>query len=335
MKKEDGNHGRRLMEKMKSGKGKKGLLALAVVVVLGGTGLIYGLSVERYTGVVEATILSHVSEVSGKVLEMPVELGQQVAKGDVLAVIDSGDLEYGLEQLELTLEKKRLALSQEDGGTGSYTQGDTTYMVAQSNYQSAASAYQKAAQDYRNAQVLYEQGAISKDALDQAKVRNDGAAASLASAKALLDNAGSGDITSVALLDIQMLESQIEEKKEKLSKCRVCAQEDGVIITKSYMPGDVVSPGFNLVEIAALEGTYLVFYYPMEKIHDLEYEDVLLVKGEGQTLEAVVKYIDVESVYTPKDMQTLANKNKKSIQVKLLLPEGSGLKPGQEAWVVM
>lgn len=335
MKVGNGTHREILMEKIKSEKGKKGLLALVLVVVLGAVGLIYGLSVERYTGVVEASILSHVSEVSGKILEMPVELGQQVSKGDVLAMIDSRDLEYGLEQLELTLEKKRLALSQEEGGTGSYTQADTHYMVAQSNYQSALSTYQKASRDYRNAQVLYEQGAIAKDVLDQAKVRADGAWASMASAKALLENAGSGDITSVALLDIKMLESQLEEKKEKLAKCKVCAEEDGVIITKSYMPGDVVSPGFNLVEIAASQGTYLVFYYPVGKIHDLEYGDVVTIKGEGQTWEGVVKYIDVESVYTPKDMQTLANKNKKSIQVKLLLPEDCGLKPGQEARVVL
>ena len=45
------------------------------------------------------------------------------------------------------------------------------------------------------------------------------------------------------------------------------------------------------------------------------------------------KYIDVESVYTPKDMQTMANKNKKSIKVKLGLPEDCDLKPGEEVKV--
>lgn len=329
-----GNHKEILMEKMKSVKGKRIIGVTVLVVVLCTAGLIYGLTVERYTGVVEATILSHVSEVSGKILEMPVELGQQVSKGEVLAVIDSGDLEYGLEQLELTLEKKRLALSQDKGGTGSYTQADTNYMVAQSNYQSAASAYQKASQDYRNAQILYQEGAIAKDTLSQAKVIFDAASSALASAKAMMENAGSGDIVDGALLDIKILESQLKEKKEKLSKCKIRAEGAGTVITRSYLPGDVVSPGFNLVEIASSDKTYLVFYYPVEKINDLEYDDVLVVKGEGQTLKGIVKYIDVESVYTPKDMQSLANKNKKSIKVKLLLPKDSELKPGQEAKVV-
>ena len=69
--------------------------------------------------------------------------------------------------------------------------------------------------------------------------------------------------------------------KEKLSKCKICAQENGTVIAKSYMPGDM------------------------------------------------------ESAYAPKDMQTLANKNKKSIKGKLLLPEDSELKPGREAKVVL
>ena len=67
---------------------------------------------------------------------------------------------------------------------------------------------------------------------------------------------------------------------------------------------------------------------------EITLDDVLVVKGEGQTLKGIVKYIDVESVYTPKDMQSLANKNKKSIKVKLLLPKDSELKPGQEAKVM-
>ncbi len=67
----------------------------------------YGRGGQHYIGVVEATILSNTSEVSGKILEMPVELGQHVAKGDVIARIDSTDQEYAYEQLQLALEKKK------------------------------------------------------------------------------------------------------------------------------------------------------------------------------------------------------------------------------------
>ena len=54
------------------------------------------------------------------------------------------------------------------------------------------------------------------------------------------------------------------------------------------------------------------------------------MKAQGKSYQATVKYIDVESEYTPKDMQTAANKNKESIKIKLLLPKDCPLKPGSE-----
>ncbi|HZK87448.1 MAG TPA: biotin/lipoyl-binding protein, partial [Syntrophomonas sp.] len=62
-------------------------------------------------GVVETSIYSHYSEVPGKIIELPVELGQEVKAGDLIAVLDNSDAKYSLEQLETTLTKKQAALT--------------------------------------------------------------------------------------------------------------------------------------------------------------------------------------------------------------------------------
>ncbi|MDR0312352.1 MAG: hypothetical protein LBI14_02015 [Treponema sp.] len=49
---------------------------------------------------------------------------------------------------------------------------------------------------------------------------------------------------------------------------------------------------------------------------------------------AEVRFIDVKSQYTPKDMQTSSMKNKVSVKVKLLLPSNTMLKPGNRVEVV-
>jgi len=247
----------------------------------------------------------------------------------VIARIDSTSQEYAYEQLELTLQMKRLALS-EQKATGS-SQRANTIAVARANYNSAASAYQKAAADYQNAQALYSQGAITKDALDQAKVKADSAANALASAEAQLKSAESATPASSAELEVRLAESQLAQMKETLDKFTVRAACDGVVMSKSYLPGDFVSPGFNLADIAADGEKYFVFYLPVEYVHSVEYGLALTVSSGTDEYEAVVKYIDVESEYTPKDMQTAANKNRESVKVKLLLPENCPLKPGQEA----
>lgn len=287
---------------------------------------------QSYTGVVEATILSHTAEVSGKILEMPVELGQHVSKGDVIAKIDDTNQKYAYEQLQLALEKKKLALSDLQVGSGN-TQAEHSISIAQSVYNSAASTSQKATLDYQNALSLFNQGAISKDALDLAKVKADSAANALTAAKAQLDNAKSQSPSSAAQLDVQLTESQLQEMKDKLEKFTIKAVSDGVIMSKSYILGDMVAPGYNLADIATDNGKYFMFYLPIDYIHSIEYDQTYRVKYGSDEYEGVVNYIDVKSEYTPKDMQTPANKNKESVKVKLLLPKDCPLKPGQEAEV--
>jgi HlyD family secretion protein len=50
--------------------------------------------------------------------------------------------------------------------------------------------------------------------------------------------------------------------KETLDKFTVRAACDGVIMSKSYLPGDIVSPGFNLADIAAEGEKFLYFTFP-------------------------------------------------------------------------
>jgi len=63
-------------------------------------------------GVVETQIYSHYSEVAGKITLMPVELGQEIKAGELIAEIDNRDAQYSLEQMETMLTKKQAALSE-------------------------------------------------------------------------------------------------------------------------------------------------------------------------------------------------------------------------------
>lgn len=309
---------------------KKLIPLLGLIVIVGLIAFFYGRSNQTYTGVVEATILSNTSEVSGKILEMPVELGQHVSKGDLIAKIDDTNQKYAYDQLKLTLEKKNLAYSELQADAGG-TQARNSISIAQASYNSAASANQKASQDYQNTLSLYNQGAVSKDVLDKTKVAADSAANALTAAKAQLDNARNGASADSASIDIQQTESQLQEMKDTLDKFSIYAVSDGVIMSKSYVLGDMVAPGYNLADIAADGQKYFVFYLPIDYVNSIDYDQSYQIKANGKAYDGVVKYIDVESEFTPKDMQTAANKNKESVKIKLLLPKDCPLKPGQEA----
>lgn len=313
---------------------KKKLVPLFILILLTTAVLAFRHYADQapYLGVVEATIVTQRAEVSGKVLSFPVSLGSHIKQGDILAVIDPADRQYALEQLELSLQRKKLALS--DAKTGGKGQAANSVSIAQANLESAQSAYQKALSDHENFSSLYEDGVIPKDTLDQSKVRLDSAKSLVDVAKSQLSTSASQTPSSALELDVAQIQSQIQQAKEQLDKCTVSAVSDGVVISKSYEEGDLVSTGHHLVDIASVGERYLVFYVPKEKIYALDYDEEVSFRQGGEQYIGIVKYIDVNSQYTPKDIQTMANKNKESIKIKILLPENCPLRPGEEAEVL-
>lgn len=311
-------------------KQKKKIIPLVLIIIISLGIFYYGNNNQRYIGVVESTTVSHTAEVSGKIIEMPVELGTHVSKGDVISKIDSTAHEYSYEQLQLTMEKEKTALADLKVGFGA-SQAENSITIAESNYNSMVSSNEKASQDYQNAQSLYIQGAVSKDVLDKAKVAADSSANTLTAAKAQLDNARSSSSAESVQLDITKTESQLQEMKDDLDKYTILATCDGVVMSKSYGNGDMVSSGYNLVDVSADDEKYFVFYLPIDYLSDIEYDQVFKILSDRKAYDAVVKYIDVESEYTPKDLQTAANKDRESVKIKLLLPHNCTLKPGEEA----
>lgn len=314
---------------------KKKMLPL-IALLIGLAAVMYyfiGINHETLIGEVEATTYPHKTEISGKIVEMPVSLGQEVKKGDTIAVLDSAGQRYEIEQLEIMIEKQKIALSESQLGTDGSTQAERNLALAQAAYNSALAGYNKAQKDYENAMTLYQEGAISKDSLDTSKLKAENAREALAAAAVQIQNASSGTASKTAELDLRQNQSRLRQMKENLEKYTIKAAVDGTVISVNYVVGDTVAPGYNLADIAGKGEKYLVFYVPETKLSSIDYDSEVDVTYHNKKVTGIVKYIDVKSQYTPKDMQTAANKNKESFKIKLLLPEDAPIKPGETAQV--
>ncbi|QIB70199.1 HlyD family efflux transporter periplasmic adaptor subunit [Aminipila butyrica] len=308
---------------------KKKIAAAAIVLVLVGAGIFYTQIQNSggYKGQVEGVMVSHATEVSGKIRESSIQLGGTIKKGDILAVIDDTNQQYVVEQLRLNLQKAKLAVSNSKVGAGGVA--DNNYTAAQASYDSAQALAQKAKTDYQRAKSLYETDAISQEALDSAKVADDTAAAAEAAAAAKLKNAGDKSATSSAQLDVAILESQLHQQEDLLKKYTITAQCDGILMSQNYREGDVVAVGYDIADISSQAERYVVIYYPKEKLAQIQLGQKAQVGWTGHTLTGTVQYLDVKAQYTPKDMQTAANRNQKTLRVKILLPADSDLQVGQ------
>lgn len=315
-------------------KNLKKIIALLLIVCLSYTAYsFYNKSNDHLVGLAQSVLYPHMSEVTGKILEMPIELGQQVTEGDLLAVIDNTDETYALAQLKLNLEKEKLNLADaRTGGSGSASQ---EVALASASYESASVAQAQAVKDYEDALVLYEAGALPLKSLESAKLEADTATYTANAAKAKLALVSVSTPASAQTIDVAQLELQIKQAEENLEKYTIRAQKSGIIVSKSYVSGDMVSKGTTLTEIGAIDEGYLTFYMPEEGLAEIAYGDTLLFSYRGKKYEGTIIFIDVKKQYTPKEQQTTASKNKESFKVKLSIPEGCPIKSGETAEIMI
>lgn len=318
------------------------MIALAMLV-----GMVVGCSPSplELQGIVETDLYSHYCEVSGKIISFPVQLGQEVKKGDIIAIIDDSNEKYLLEQLQAGLVKKQATLADLETAVDALEikQGQNNLQLAEQAYESARLNLEQAQQKYGNLQALFKAGAVSQSSRDDAKYQLDQARIALSSAALQVDNARQKlamlekgpdqEKIAAARADIEQTQSQIRQAEANLAKYKVTAISDGIIVSKHFLEGDIVSAGSNLAEIASQQDKYLVTYVPEDYINNISYGQELAIYSGKTEYKGTVSFIDLKAQYTPKDMQTQANKNKNSVKIRLKLAADNPLKPGEKATV--
>lgn len=313
---------------MKNLKVKKVLVPIVIILIVL---IFYYFGVRdksEFLGQVEGVIVSHPSEISGKIIESNISLGQEIKKGDTIAVIDNTNQKYVVEQLELNLKKTKLAKANSKRGTGGIA--DNNYTAAKAGYDNAVVVVGKAKIDFDQANKLYKVEALTKNEFDSAKLAYDLAMNSLKEAEAKLSNTKDETSGDLAELDIRLLESQLNQQKEILNKYVIKAACDGIVMSKNYVVGDMVNPGYNIAELSPQNEKYAVIYFPKDRLEEISYNQQVMIVENGKSQKGNIKYIDVKSQYTPKELQNTANRNQESVRVKVLIPEEFKINIGQK-----
>jgi RND family efflux transporter MFP subunit len=148
---------------------------------------------------VRATIAA---EVTGRVVEVRVEEGQEVKKGQVLAVLDA-------------------TIAAADAQTA-----QSRALSAESNVRAAEADNAEAQRNLDRSRSLAKTGFVSEANLKTAQARADSAAANLAASRSQLNSA----------------KSEANRSRVQLSKFEIRAPFTGVVIDKAAQPGEIISP---------------------------------------------------------------------------------------------
>lgn len=137
---------------------------------------------------------------------------------------------------------------------------------------------------------------------------------------------------SLAKQDYDSVKNKKDDADLRVSWCSIKAPITGTILTKYHETGEMVSPGTKLFTVADIKDIYAYIYVPQPKIASLHLQDKvsgILPELNGRIFEGTITWIADEAEFTPKNVQTEAERTRLVYAVKVAFKnDDETLKPG-------
>jgi len=175
-----------------------------------------------------------------------VKPGDYVRTGDILYTLDSIDVENNVAAAAASVELARIGLERAQGAGPSQTLAQARVALT-----TAENAYKDAQANIERTSALYEAGAVTAQALEQATNAIANTQAQLASAQAALAAAqeGSGQNVASALAQYDQAQANLNNAQNALSNRQIKAKVDGVVADVYIQENSTLNTGERIMDI--------------------------------------------------------------------------------------
>jgi multidrug resistance efflux pump len=304
-------------------------------------------------GTVDANEVIVSAKIPGRIQQLLVDEGQDVKAGQLIAVIESDDLQAARKAAEATAAGQSSHLS-ETVATERQTAGETTSATinAEAQVNSAKAALAQAQANYMHQQAdtsrivaLAQQGIMSTQSrddaatsLDAARAAVETAKANVAAAEAALNQARAHEmLDTVAQRTVvetrntaESARALAEQAKVELGYSQVFAPVSGKVNVRVARQGEVVTAGAAIVTIMDLTQTWVYAPLPETQAGAVQVGDslrVVMPGGASETITGKVINKAAEADFATQRDVSSRKRDIKTIQLKLLIDN-----PG-ERWV--
>jgi HlyD family secretion protein len=279
------------------------LLVAACVVALGGAGGWYWWQqhlnalppgIASANGRLEAEQTEISTKYAGRIAVVLAKEGDMVQAGQVLARMDTDELNAQLRAAEAQVRKAELER-----------------VAAGAVIVRAESERTFAAQELRRTATLVERGWSTREQFDQRQSNLKSAEANYETAVAARDAASAAVAAGQA--DVARLQKQISDST-------LVAPTGGRIQYKLSEPGEVLPAGGRVLTLLDLSDVYLTIFVPASIAGPLAIGDdarVTLDPAPGYVFPAKVTFVATEAQFTPKTVETSEEREKLMFRVKL------------------
>ncbi len=315
------------MDAMKQNKwmGRGVLLAALALVALGAwyqlrpgdadAGLVKG------NGRIEATEIDVASKLAGRIAHIEVDEGDFVEPGQILARMDTSNLDAQLRQAEAQVRQAENAIL------------TARAMVAQRESQKASAeavVVQRQAElnaadkRYRRTEALVQSRAVSRQQLDDDLAARQSAAATLSAARAQV----LAEQAAIEAARSQVIEAEsaalaahatVERLRADLDDSQLKTDRAARVQYRIAQPGEVLGAGGKLLNLVDLADVYMTFFLPERQAGRVAIgsEARLVLDAAPQyVIPAKVSYVASVAQFTPKTVETASEREKMMFRVK-------------------
>lgn len=312
----------------------------------------------RLVGTVDANEVIISSQIPGRIATLPVQEGQHIGKGELMATIQSEDLQAATAAASAIARSDAFKVN-EARDTQRQLSGQTSSQVSNAEAQLRASRaalaqalaqYEHQEADTRRTVALAKDGVASQQARDEAvtasaalrsavKVAKENVAASEASLKVALANTNqakaAAQTTASAVAAMQNADALQKQAEIELGYADIRSPVTGTLDVLAARQGEVVAAGTPIATVMDLSQTWVYAPIPETYADSVQLGDELKVEmpsGETTTGKIIAKAAMADFA-TQRDVSR-TKRDIKTVQLKLLIKNpGERFVPGMTAYV--
>jgi HlyD family secretion protein len=138
-----------------------------------------------------------------------------------------------------------------------------------------------------------------------------------------------------ARINVQSAQDSLNLLNDQIGKTTISAPVDGLVMTRSVDPGDIVNPATELLSLARLNDLTITVYIPAESVGNIKLGETATVGLDafpGETFTAAVVYISKQPEFLPRTTQKVSASQSTVYAVQLQLNNATGkVKSGMPA----
>jgi HlyD family secretion protein len=320
---------------------KKLIRLILIVAAIAGTALYFydrwkserPVTTLKISGNIEAHESVVGFKVPGRLVELPVEEGQEVKAGDLLAKLDQNDYRQQVDIDEATVRTREDELRLALAGCRALEK-----KAAEQAMLDARADLELKKSDFRRYQALFEKDEVSAQVRDTAATNLDRARATYERARQNYDQVVEGTRKEQITIDranVRTARQALELSRIRLGYTVLPAPVSGVVQVRQAELGEVMAPGTPVVTIADLDHLWLRGYIAETDLGRVRLGEPATVTTDtypGKAYRGRVSFVASTAEFTPKSVETHKERVMLVYRIKIDLDNPNHeLKPGMPA----